>query len=253
VISVIIPSYDNAVETLTCINSLRTFSDNPFECLVQDDASPHVNLCAVVPPEVASTERNAVNLGFAANCNAGAARAHLPILMFVNQDVFAVEQFSKGWDTAIKRAFDDPAVGIVGARLLFPDAAVQSVGGVIDGALQPVHRCLGWRNLNHPDISEAHDVTWVTGAALAIRKSVFEALGGFDTTYRMYWEDVDLCLRAREAGWKIRYTPAATFVHPVGTTGGSPSFFSSAQLFKSRWVDTGRIKSEISSVNVRYW
>jgi O-antigen biosynthesis protein len=253
-ISVVIPAFDNAVETLTCINSLRTFSDNPFECLVQDDASPHVNLCAVVPPEIASTERNAVNLGFAGNCNAGAARAHLPILMFVNQDVFAVEQFSKGWDTAIKRAFDDPTVGIVGARLLFPDAAVQSVGGVIDGALQPVHRCLGWRNLNHPDISEAHDVTWVTGAALAIRKSVFEALGGFDTVYeRGYFEDADLCLRAREAGWKVRYTPACTLVHPVGTTGGSPNFLHNALTFKARWADTGRIAPDVHSVQVRYW
>ena len=252
-ISVIIPGYEKAVEVLTCLNSLRAYADRPAEYLVQDDASPSVNLCAVVPPEVASTERNPVNLGFAGNCNAGAARAHLPILLFINQDVFAVEQFSKGWDTAIVRAFDDPQVGIVGARLLFPDASVQSVGGVFDGASQPVHRCLGWRNLTHPEIAEPRDVTWVTGAALAIRKSLFETLGGFDTSYRMYFEDADLCLRAREAGWKVRYEPRATFVHPVGSTGGSPHFLKNAQLFKSRWVDTGKVTPDVHSVTVRYW
>jgi O-antigen biosynthesis protein len=253
-ISVIIPAYDHPVEVLTCINSLRAYSGHPFELLVQDDASPHVNLCAVVPPEVASTERNPVNLGFAGNCNAGAARAHLPILLFCNQDVFAVEQFSQGWYSAIVRAFDDPKVGIVGARLLFPDGAIQSVGGVIDGALQPVHRCLGWRNLQHPDIAEPRDVSWVTGAALAIRRELFEALGGFDLAYSpSYFEDVDLCLRARELGWKVRYTPAATLVHPVGSTGGSPHFLRSAQTFKARWADTGRIVPDVYSVGVRYW
>lgn len=253
-ISVVIPAYQNAVEVLTCLNSLRAYSGRPFQCLVQDDCSPSVNFMAVVPPEVADVERNPVNLGFAGNCNAGAARAKLPFIAFVNQDVFAVEGYSNDWYTAIVRAFDDPQVGIVGPRLLFPDGAVQSVGGMIDGARQPVHRCLGWRELRHPDIAEPRDVSWVTGAFLVIRREVFDALGGFDLVYSpSYFEDADLCLRAREAGWKVRYTPAATFVHPVGTTGGSPYFLRSARTFKERWADSGRIEPETAAVNARYW
>lgn len=252
-ISVVIPAYQNAIEVMTCLNSLRAYADRAHQYIVQDDCSPSVNFCAVVPPEIADVERNERNLGFAGNVNRGVARAVCQYVALVNQDVFAVEQFSKGWDTAILKAFDDPGVAIVGPRLLFHDGAIQSVGGTVDGARQPVHRCLGWRNLNHPDITEARDVTWVTGAFLVIRRSVFEALGGLDTSYKMYWEDVDLCLRVREAGWKIRYTPGATFVHPAGTTGGSPHFLASAQLFKSRWVDTGKIEPETSSVTVRYW
>lgn len=253
-ISVIIPAYEKTNEVLTCINSLRAYADNPYETIVQDDSSPSVNLCAVIPPEVASTERNETNQGFAGNCNRGATRAHLPILLFLNQDVFAVEQFSRGWDTAIIRAFDNPQVGAVGARLLFPDGAVQSAGGHVDGACQPVHRCLGWRNLNHPDIAEPRDVTWATGAALAVRKDVFERLGGFDTRYeRGYWEDCDLCWRIREAGYTIRYEPRATFVHVVGTTGGSPFFVQNARRFKAQWVDTGKVQPEVWGVSARYW
>lgn len=252
-ISVVIPAYQNAIEVMTCLNSLRAYADRAHQYLVQDDCSPSVNFCAVVPPEIADTERNPINLGFAGNVNAGVRRAVCQYVAMVNQNVFAVEQFSRGWDTAILQAFADPAVGIVAPRLLFQDGAIQSVGGIVDGARQPVHRCLGWRNLAHPDISEPRDVTWATGAFLVIRRSIFEALGGLDTAYRMYWEDADLCFRVREAGWKIRYTPAATFVHQAGSTGGSPHFLASAQLFKSRWVDTGRIEPETSAVTIRYW
>jgi GT2 family glycosyltransferase len=252
-ISVIIPAYDNAVQVLTCINSLRAYANRAHQYLVQDDASPHVNFNAVIPPEIADVERNPINLGFAGNVNQGARRAVCQYVAMVNQDVYAVEQFSKGWDTAILKAFEDPTVAIVAPRLLFPDAAIQSAGGIVDGALQPVHRCLGWRNLAHPDINEPRDVTWATGAFLVIRRSVFEALGGLDTAYTMYFEDADLCLRARELGWKVRYTPASTLVHPPGSTGGSPHFLRSALTFKARWADTGRITPDVHSVGVRYW
>jgi O-antigen biosynthesis protein len=253
-ITVIIPSYDNVVETLTCINSLRMFSDNPYETLVQDDASPHVNLCAVVPPEIASTERNPVNLGFAGTVNAAFRRASkLPFVMLVNQDVFGVEQFSRGWDTAIKQAFSDPKVGAVACRLLFEDGSIQSVGGEFDAGCAPYHRCIGYKNLNHPDIAMPRDVSWATGAALAFRREVFEQIGGLDEAYRMYFEDVAACLKVRELGYTIRYTPGATFVHPAGSTGGSPHFLKSTRTFKTQWVDTGKITPDVGAVKVRYW
>lgn len=251
-ISVVIPAYKDVLGTLALINSLRATAEAPFECLVQDDASPGVDFRPYFPPILAHTERNESNLGFAGNCNAGAARAHLPILFFVNQDVKA-DQYSREWVKAIVDEFRDPRVGIVAPRLLFPGGAIQSVGGVIDAIGQPVHRCLGWKNLEHPDLSQPREVTWATGAALAIRTALFKQLGGFDTGYKMYFEDVDLCLRVREAGFKVRYTPAATFLHEPGSTGGSPHFAASARRFKQKWVDTGKVKPEVFSVSVRYW
>lgn len=252
-ISVIIPSYDNAVEVLTCINSLRAYADRAHQYLVQDDASPHVNFCAVVPPEIADVERNPVNLGFAGNVNAAAKRAVCHYIALINQDVFGVEQFSRGWDTAILRAFEDPKVGAVACRLLFPDGSIQSVGGEFDVGCAPYHRCIGYKNLVHPDIAMPRDVSWATGAALVFRREVFEAIGGLDESYKMYFEDVTACLKVRELGYVIRYTPGATFVHPVGSTGGSPHFARSAQTFKTQWVDTGKITPDIGAVKVRYW
>lgn len=241
---------------MMCLNSLQATAHNPgaIQWLVQDDASPDVNLLACIPPYVARVERNEQNLGFAGNCNAGARRAIGDIIAYCNQDINAVYELSVGWDTAILSAFDDECVGIVGARLLFPSGQVQSVGGLIDARGTPFHRCLGYQNLDYYEINEPREVTWTTGAFMAIRRDLFWQLNGFDLIYSpSYFEDVDLCLRVREAGFKVMYTPAASFVHKVGSTGGSPHFQRSALRFKERWVDTKRVKPDVYYTAVQYW
>lgn len=255
-ISVIIPAYNDLPGVLTCLNSLRALaSDNSgIEYLVQDDASPDVEYKALIPHEIATVQRNEANCGFAQNCNNGAARARGDVLLFVNQDVYGVPQFSQGWDIPLREAFDDPRVGIVGARLLFPDGRVQSAGGRFDAARQPFHPCLGWSQVNHPDVSTARDMPWVTGAAIAVRRWVWETLGGFDPVYvRGYFEDVDLCCKAWDAGIRVRYEPAITFIHSVGSTGGNPMFMKNAQTFKARWVDTRKVMPDVPVVMERWW
>jgi len=252
-LSVIIPAYNNAAAVLTCLNSLQALSRHPVQYHVQDDASPDMAYAPLISARVASTARNTGNLGFAGNCNAGAQHAIGDVLVFVNQDISAVYGWSEGWDEALSAAFDDERVGIVGPRLLFPNGYLQSAGGAFDQAAQPVHRCLGWSDVKHASIGEPADVPWVTGAVLAIRRELFDALGGFDTAYRMYFEDVDLCLRAGERGAIVRYWPACTLIHPAGSTGGSPHFGASARTFKARWVDSGKITPGSLIPTVRYW
>lgn len=257
-LSVIIPAFDDIKGVLTCLNSLQALATPPnahhtVEYLVQDDASPSALFPAVIPQSIASTERNPVNMGFAGNVNMAAQRAKGDVLLIVNQDVFGVPGWSEMWDTAILNAFADPKVGIVGARLLFPNGSVQSCGGIFDAACQPYHRNLGWSNPHHADVSTAREVSWVTGAAFGIRRSLWDKLGGFDVRFRMYWEDVDACLRARELGYEVWYAPACTLIHSVGSTGGSPHFISGARRFKEQWVDSGRIKPDTHTQYVRYW
>jgi len=255
-ISVIIPAYDNLPGVLTALNSLRALADDNsrIEYLVQDDASPNVNYMALVPHEIASVQRNESNVGFAQNCNAAAARATGDILFFVNQDVWAIDTHSRGWDTALREAFEDVRVGIVGARLLFPDGRVQSAGGRFDGALQPYHPCLGWEHINHPDVATARDMPWVTGAAIAVRRWVWDTLGGFDTAYvRGYFEDVDLCCRAREAQIRVLYDPAVTLIHGVGSTGGNPQFMANAKTFFDRWVKPRKLRADVPTIQVNFW
>lgn len=252
-LSVIIPAYNNLTDVLACLNSLRALRVGECEFVVQDDASPAVHLPMLIPQEVASVQRNDENVGFGVNCNTGAARAGGDVLFFINQDCFGWPGWSNGWDAALRSAFNDPSVGIVGARLLFPETnAIQSAGGILDAHCQPHHRHLGY-NPHHPDVAAACDVTWVTGAALAIRRDLFFAVNGFDAAYRAYFEDVDLCLKVRALGHRVRYEPACTLFHKVGTTGGSPHFMNSARTFKERWVDSGKVQQDSYVVSEQWW
>jgi GT2 family glycosyltransferase len=238
---------------MTALNSLQALSIDRenIEWLVQDDASPALFLPALIPN--AATARNVNNLGFAGNCNAGAKRAAGDVLLFVNQDVYGVPEFSHGWDEALRAAFTDPRVGIVGARLLFPDGRIQSAGGLFDAKAQPYHRCLGYKNPQYWEVGEERTVEWVTGAALAIRRDLFERLGGFDEGYRMYFEDVDLCLQAKEAGYLTLYAPSVTLIHKVGSTGGSPYFAASAARFRVKWLESGKLRPGGRAVYASFW
>lgn len=261
-ISVVIPAYNKLTEVLACLTSLQTFASREVEMqfLVQDDCSPDVFFPAVIPQCAASTARNPQNRGFSGNCNAGAARAQGDILFFVNQDVVALGQDADGnplsqrWDIPLVEAFDKPEVGIVGAKLLFPDGHIQSCGGEYDAHGQPFHRCLGYANYTAPDVNTPQSISWVTGAALAIRRDVFVKMGGFDEGYeRGYFEDVDLCERIKEAGFKVWYEPRTQLIHHVGTTGGNPLFMQNALRFKQKWVDTKKVIPDTYAVKLNWW
>lgn len=260
-LAVIIPAYNHLAEVMTCLNTLQALAHDPdaLSWHVQDDCSPDVNYPLCIPLCSAHVQRNARNLGFAGNCNAG-AHAAIPsiyqpdVLLFCNQDVQASPDWSQGWDTALLSAFADPSVGIVGARLLFPDGSVQNAGGVFDQFAQPMHRCLGWRNAHAAQCSTPCEIEWTTAAALAIRADLFQRLNGFDEGYaRGYFEDVDLCLRARAEGYRVWFEPRCTLIHSVGSTGGSPYFSANARRFKQQWIDTGRVKAGTFTPQYRYW
>lgn len=248
-LSVIIPAYRNLPEVMRCLRSLRLTAKTPVHFHVQDDATPEVNghpelnMDQIIPPEMATVARNETNLTFPGNANAGARHAQGDILMITNQDIYAKAGVSDGWDAFVLDAFRDPTVGIVGPRLLFPDGRVQSAGGYFDARYQPTHRCLGWLNPAHPKCNTPGMVEWTTGAAFAVRRWLWESLGGFDEVYHGgYFEDVDFCVKTLEQGMNIWYEPRATLFHQVGTSGGNPHFIQNMRAFHERWVVSGKIE-----------
>jgi GT2 family glycosyltransferase len=260
-ISVIIPAYQNTLEVLRCLNSLQTFASKtlPIEFIVSDDhsADPMAQYIGGCMAKVITRHENG---GFAANANTGAQFAQGDILFVCNQDVAAVGQdadglpLSQDWDIHLVNAFENAEVGIVGAKLLFPDGRVQNAGGFLDGRCQPFHRGLGYSNHRYAEVNTPEFVSWTTGAALAVRRDLFNQLGGFDTLYgRGYFEDVDMCMRAHEAGFKVWYEPRCVFIHTVGTSGGSSMFGKNAAIFRERWVDSKRIVKDTEMIKERFW
>ncbi len=283
-LSIIIPVYGQLHLVLNCLDSLVRTATSPAEILLIDDCSPEFDLTKIKIPYPCQVARMPVNAGFAQACNAGAKAARGEILLFLNSDTIA----HNGWQKPLLDAFE-PGVGIVGPKLVFPAnywcpvcrvyqgsevesngqiicmqcggaceaiETIQSAGGLFDANKGPFHRNLGWR-ADAPIVNVAEDVSWVTGAALAVRKDVFMAAEGFDPAYRKgYFEDVDLCVKVKHAGLRIRYAPESVFTHLVAqSTAGNVSgedFRKNALLFISRWESEIRVDAP-GSIFVKYW
>lgn len=261
-LSCVIPAYNAPLDVLTCLTSLQTYASRQvdIEFIVADDASPTYYLPAILPPCAAKVVRAPVNQGFAGNCNLGASFAQGDIVLFCNQDIYAGihpvsgDVISQDWDMPLMQAFDNPSVGIVGAKLLFPDGKIQSAGGLYDAHCQPWHRCLGYGDHRYWEVNTPETVSWATGAALAIRKPLFEAVGGFDVGYeRGYFEDAALCESVKALGYSVWYEPRCQLFHRVGTSGGNPLFMQNAKRFQEAWVATGKVKQDTYAIKANWW
>lgn len=150
------------------------------------------------------------NLGFAAGCNAAARATSADVIVLINPDLQPRRPFLR----AIVAPLSDPQIGVVGAKLLLPDArTIQHAGGWLrEPSLLTQHH--GYGALDRGQHDEPRDLSFVTGAALAMRRSDWDALGGMDEAFfPAYYEDVDLCLRAVDRGLRVRYEPRAVALH----------------------------------------
>jgi GT2 family glycosyltransferase len=157
------------------------------------------------------------NRGFARAVNEGCRRARGQWLLLLNPDVRVPEEFlDRVLEAAERLAAADPRVGIVGFQLRHADGTRQGSAGpfptltnVLAGLLRPRarRRCQPVRG------PRRQPAAWVTGCCLLVRRDCWEALGGFDEDFFLYYEDVDLCRRARAGGWSVWYEPAVRVTH----------------------------------------
>jgi GT2 family glycosyltransferase len=191
-----------------------------------------------------STEYVIVNEGlpFAEHCNIGAEYVHGDILLFLNDDTEPAE----GWLEPIIEAFDDPSVGIVGSRLIYPDGRVQHAGVFL---AEPNGILTAYNVLE--DLP-SRNVEAVTGACLAIRRDLFAELGGFDEGFVNGYEDVDLCLRVRRDGWQVRYVAESTVVHHESQSGAArwTHVHQNIERLQERWADRWQSLPLLSSPRI---
>lgn len=144
--------------------------------------------------------------------NAGAAVAKGKYLLFLNDDI---EAKSPGWLDALLEHAQRPEVGLVGARLLYPDGKVQH-GGQYLAETHARHAFRFSSEAEHGPFGlarAAREMSAVTGACQLIRREVFERLGRFDEAHDVVNNDLDFCLRAQREGYAVIYTPHAELVH----------------------------------------
>jgi GT2 family glycosyltransferase len=217
-VTIVVPSAARGAHVATCLRavSLRTDYENftiRFVIAAPDLARARVQRAASRVPRVKIVPVGVTPFNYARVNNEAARGCRSDLLLLMNDDVAPIEP---DWLNAMVAHMEDPCVGIVGARLLYGNGMVQHEG-VIMGLANLCEHAGRLRDAADPGPHGIalldREVCAVTGACLLIRSCLYTELGGMDEAYAVALNDVDLCLRAREAGWRVIYCAAAVLHH----------------------------------------
>ncbi len=217
-------SYNGRAFLPACLDSVLAQAPAPAETVVFDNASTDgsADLVAARYPGV-HLIRSPENLGVARGLNALVAATTAPLVILLNQDV----ELRPGCLAALADTFDTPEVGVVGAKLLYPDGrTVQHAGGWLEWPLFLAQH-YGYGEPDDGRWDTPRPVEFVTGAVFAVRRVVWDTLGGMSDLFSpAYFEETDFCLRAQGHGWQVLYQPTAVAIHHESTTlgRGSPTY-----------------------------
>jgi N-acetylglucosaminyl-diphospho-decaprenol L-rhamnosyltransferase len=221
----VVVNFNAGAHLVDCVASLR--AAGVTDIVVVDNGSTDDSrhrLASTSPAGVDWVDAGG-NLGYGRAANLGAGRSSADVLV-CNPDLVVASDAVRLLAT---RLHSDDALGIVGPRLrntdgtiypsarTFPDL-VDAMGHGLLGLVAPHnpftrrYRLLDW------DHDDARRVDWVSGACLLVRRRAWDDVGGFDPSYFMYLEDVDLCWRVHRAGWDVLYEPAAEVTHTQGVS-----------------------------------
>ena len=248
-VSILIPNYEHKAELKTCLESIYKKTTYPnFEILVIENNSSSREIFDYYD----EIQQKWVNLrvitwdsyfNYSAINNFGARYAAGSHLLLLNNDT---EVISPDWIQEMLMYSQRPDVGAVGAKLYYPDNTIQHAGlglGLLTLAGH-LHRNF---DRNHPGymgrLSYAQNLSGVTAACVMIRKEVWDAVGGLDETFEVAFNDVDLCMRIRAAGYLILWTPFAELYHYESKSRGldeAPEarkrFVGEVERFQTRWA-----------------
>lgn len=216
-VSIIIPVYNKLVYTLNCLQSISQNTEGDCEVIVVDDASKDGTYRALSKIENLRLLKNKRNIGFIDSCNSGAKASKGKYILFLNNDTMV----TKGWLPPLLEIIKRDDVGAVGSKLVYPDGTLQEAGSIVwnDGS------ALGYGrgdNAEKPEYNYVRDVDYCSGAALMVKRELFEKIGGFDERFKPgYYEDTDLCFSIRNLGYKVMYQPMSVVAHYEGTTCGT--------------------------------
>ena len=217
-ITICIPAYNNFLEVATCVESIATHPSRiHYQILIADDASPDCNFSPLGNIPGITVLRNNSNLGYINNVNAATNNISTEFILTLNQDTIVCP----GWlDELVLEMQHDPLNSVVGPCVLSPQFAIQEAGGLIFNDASAAHRGRGF-DVNDPRFSFSREVDYVSGCAMLIRTSVWKQFGGLNNDLSpAYYDDVDFCIRAHQAGMFVRYTPLAFVIHAEGTSMG---------------------------------
>ena len=226
-IAIIVLNWNGRDLTLDCLRSLAAVTTPHVRIILVDNASTDGSADAVrehYGSRVTLIE-NAQNLGFAAGNNVGIRRAlddGADFILLLNNDTVVAPDFVEHLH---KPMLSSPDIGITAPKIYYaePKNQIWFAGGELS-MWRGIARHTGIRETDRGQYDREHDIDYATGCAFLVRRAVLEKIGDLDPGYRAYFEDADFCVRARRAGFRIRYIPAAHVWHRISaSTGGQLS------------------------------
>ena len=236
-ISVIVANHNGVEHLERCLSSV-VGSELVTEVLLVDNNSRDGSLELVKSqfPSVTLLDQE-TNLGCAAANNLAAKRARGDALLLLNADAWLARQALE----ALNARFEaEPRLGLVAPRLHYPNGSWQftwsPARGVLGEVTQKLRNPFEASSWAHGRLARAcarlAGRTWYTAACVLVRTAAYRTVGGFDADFFMYFEDVDLCIRLEEAGWRLAQEPRATATHVGGfrRNAGIDSLYRPSQL-----------------------
>jgi N-acetylglucosaminyl-diphospho-decaprenol L-rhamnosyltransferase len=226
-VAAVVVNFESGSALTDCLRTL--VSESPAEVVVVDNGSSDGSV-ARVPQDFPAVEVVVPgrNLGYGAAANRGAAATTAELILVCNPDLTVYP----GALAALVAVLDQqPEVAVTGPLIRTPagdrypsarrfPSLIDAGGHALLGLFVPDNRFT--RNYQRSDMATADDTPqradWVSGSCFLVRRSAFEAVGGFDEAYFMYAEDADLCWRLAGAGWSTTYVPAAEVLHIQGVS-----------------------------------
>ena len=255
IVSIIIPAYNEFDYTYNCLKSiLKNSGDAAYEILIADDCSTDVTKDAEKIAKNVRLITTEKNVKFLLNCNYAARYAKGQYILFLNNDTQVQENWLKPLIDLIER---DEKIGMVGSKLVYPDGYLQEAGGIV------WNDASAWNYGNRkspedPEYNYVKEVDYISGAAIMIRKTLWEELGGFDERFvPAYYEDTDLAFEVRRRGYQVLYQPLSVVVHFEGVSNGTDVESGlkryqqlNYQKFYDKWKDILQNEHEPNGVNV---
>ena len=246
-VSVIVPTRDRLDLLSRCVEGLRRTDYQPMELIIVDNGStePSARSFLAKLGEEEDTrivqENSAFN--FSRLINRGASAARGEVLAFLNNDVQVEE---RGWLTEMVSQVVQPDVGAVGARLWYPNNTLQHAGVILGlGGIagHPFERSPRGSGGYYDRVFLQQECSAATAACMLVRKNAFETVGGFDeTNFTVSFNDVDFCLRLRQRGLRVVWTPYANLTHEESASRGrertpaeQAEFLREASALQQKW------------------
>ena len=215
-ISILILNWNGLEDTIECLESLKKITCSNFEAIVVDNGSKgnDVEVLRERFGDFIHIVENDKNYGFAEGNNIGmryALERGTDYILLLNNDTVVDPGFLA---ELVKFTQSDDRMGVVGPKIYFYDEPdkISFAGGKLS-LLKGSSSTIGINEIDAGQWDEVREVDYVDGACFLIKREVIEKVGMFDPRYFVYWEDNDLCFRARKAGYKMFYVPEAKIWH----------------------------------------